>query len=872
MATLDDSASVAAEAPALVTRVVMVTALLIGITATGVLALDALTPGGLSWPSVVLKRVTPALMILGWAVALWLWSAAQTRPLNSAVPVSLAAGIAILLGAPPLARCLGDQEWPMLGVWLVNLFGGGVDPDVLGPSAALPQCQGALPVSFQTARLLGLSSVVLGALAGLGAVFREQVERAKVRWASDVDLVIGLNPQSLNLVRALVDERRAHTWEQGWYRPNILQRLGFQRRPLSGVVLVHPRGNDPLIGEARSAGALVYVDDPTSARVLGPIIRRWGNRTAVRSLFAVDESQQVNLTVIERAGAIIASTLDRPATLDPSLWLASEWVPRLVARMEDPREARDWRLRHLNTPGCLTDALSSHQLLARSMADAIAETRCHEENCSDGCGGSPCRQVVICGDSPLAIALLDELALQRTFRDELARVATGGNQPPARLEVEHVTVAGAEAGRNVAEWLAHASPAARAEGAFSVSSTDESWDDVVLRVGANGIPIAVVIANRPTEEVLSIATRITRGHSHALVFAPGQGIDGLGQGVALPNESLVRYGPTVRQGNRPPEDSWTVLARQQHEYYRLSNGNVDVGRGSRRPWYPDESGRRAPEFVRDDNIRQLRLVLQNVPEVIGPWRTVRATDEPRPLRPTEITTLARLEHQRWSQMRRANGWTFEEFRGSGDPADDERARAKAEERRRNRNLIEWDTGEPILGPGRHSDATAQPIGPLHEANAYHVTVILDRLRQWGIEGQPSGVTEDEARPRSYRRAGEVRATPLSEVREWVTSEGEPLTSHPGDWWVTGADGVSRGVAAQEFGRLYEHLADDRYRRTGQVVARRATSAETVVSLEGPMVAQPGMWIVTAPPGNSWAVPDTDFRRGYTLADPLEEDE
>ncbi len=107
---------------------------------------------------------------------------------------------------------------------------------------------------------------------------------------------------------------------------------------------------------------------------------------------------------------------------------------------------------------------------------------------------------------------------------------------------------------------------------------------------------------------------------------------------------------------------------------------------------------------------------------------------------------------------------------------------------------------------------------------------------------------------------------LDTPRDWVTTTGDPLHSDPGDWWVIGADGSERGVDVVEFPRLYEHIAADRYRRTGVVTARQAMVEQMVTSFEGSMVALPGMWIITAPPGNSWAVPDWEFRAGYEPLD------
>lgn len=123
--------------------------------------------------------------------------------------------------------------------------------------------------------------------------------------------------------------------------------------------------------------------------------------------------------------------------------------------------------------------------------------------------------------------------------------------------------------------------------------------------------------------------------------------------------------------------------------------------------------------------------------------------------------------------------------------------------------------------------------------------------------------QDDAAPGTFSRRGEVRATRLTESRDWTTVTGETLHGAEGDWWVAGADGSVRTVAAAEFPELYEHVADDRYRRLGTVTARQVTVEERVVTLEGEARALPGMWVVTDVRGNSWPVPDDVFRAGYT---------
>ncbi len=115
----------------------------------------------------------------------------------------------------------------------------------------------------------------------------------------------------------------------------------------------------------------------------------------------------------------------------------------------------------------------------------------------------------------------------------------------------------------------------------------------------------------------------------------------------------------------------------------------------------------------------------------------------------------------------------------------------------------------------------------------------------------------------YRRIGEVTATELSEAREWTTSEGDHLISQPGDMWVVDDDGVGRGVARDRFLDTHEPTeVPGRFRRTGTVTARRVHATETVSTLEGPSIAQPGMWVLTDMHGDSWPVTDEFFARNY----------
>lgn len=114
----------------------------------------------------------------------------------------------------------------------------------------------------------------------------------------------------------------------------------------------------------------------------------------------------------------------------------------------------------------------------------------------------------------------------------------------------------------------------------------------------------------------------------------------------------------------------------------------------------------------------------------------------------------------------------------------------------------------------------------------------------------------------YRRLGVVTARKLDATHEWLTSEGSELRGERGDWLVVDAAGVERTVSAAQFPQMYRPLGGGRFRRSGTVLARRATAEEVVDTLEGAALARPGMWVLTDAAGGSWPVPDNVFRAGY----------
>lgn len=124
------------------------------------------------------------------------------------------------------------------------------------------------------------------------------------------------------------------------------------------------------------------------------------------------------------------------------------------------------------------------------------------------------------------------------------------------------------------------------------------------------------------------------------------------------------------------------------------------------------------------------------------------------------------------------------------------------------------------------------------------------------------MTTAQDEPGEFRRVGVVTARRLDENLSWFTQHGDLLQGQAGDWVVESPDGGQRTVKDLEFRTLYEWIGGNRWRRTGTVSARQVSTQVSVSTLEGLARAEPGDWIVTAPDGSSWPVPDEVFQRSY----------
>lgn len=89
-----------------------------------------------------------------------------------------------------------------------------------------------------------------------------------------------------------------------------------------------------------------------------------------------------------------------------------------------------------------------------------------------------------------------------------------------------------------------------------------------------------------------------------------------------------------------------------------------------------------------------------------------------------------------------------------------------------------------------------------------------------------------------------------------------MAGSAGDWRVSDDSGRSWSVADTIFRETYQHIAGDRWARSGTVTARPALPGEVIKTLEGDATAAAGDWIVRGQAGECWPVPGELFEQRY----------
>jgi hypothetical protein len=79
-------------------------------------------------------------------------------------------------------------------------------------------------------------------------------------------------------------------------------------------------------------------------------------------------------------------------------------------------------------------------------------------------------------------------------------------------------------------------------------------------------------------------------------------------------------------------------------------------------------------------------------------------------------------------------------------------------------------------------------------------------------------------------------------------------------------GRPHSVAPQIFEATHRRLDGDRYERIGTVQVRPARSGERIETLEGPLIAAAGEWVVRGEQGDEWVITGERLASAYEAED------
>src|SRR6202012_3227317 len=428
-------------------------------------------------------------------------------------------------------------------------------------------CPGQAPLALQLGQIICLGATLIGVVGAAATLWREPLSRLKARFVKDATIFTGLDSLTMPLLRKLAETGR----------PNR-------------IVVIEPDSNHPLLEDARATRAHVMVGNPAAERILLPIIAGWRG-CALSYVYALRTDLNENEAVLDAVAAILTRRYRRP---DP------ERQAPPVARIDDPRHADHWRGGHSGISShWFADALCPHESTASALADRILQTGA--------------RQLLLCGDSTLALATLLELGHRARERHELTVAAhpSLNGDGPAPSPLDQITLLNPRANDLRREFVATSSVTAT-DAMPTVVELTGRWQDQLLPL-LDGLPEAIVaesavaIVDGLTEDTMHEAGRVARLHPGLPVFVLTS--DGAGMSDAI-FDRLHPFQRALLVDGEVPEDVWTRMARHWHECYRLSHPPAagEPPAPGRRPW-PE-----LDDFLRQDNILQLRSIMTAVVE------------------------------------------------------------------------------------------------------------------------------------------------------------------------------------------------------------------------------------------------------------------
>jgi len=727
-----------------------------------------------SWQSI--------LIVVGLILALCVFSYRRGGGGSSSLPVTIVLGLTAVncvLSVASYWNC-HDATHPMFVtplMWTLQLLKGSTSQLQLSSGRVCPL---PTPVALEVARLSAMGVILFGVASVGMALFEAQLDRFRARFAKSLTVVVGVDDESQSVVAAV-----ARTLEPG-----------------SHLVLVADDPERACVVRSRGAGARVIPADLSRPRTLAAL--PFWHKTDRLYLLDVDPVTNVDrLRAIGQAMSALGTNRRIP----------------LIVRIDDPWHAAAWRAEQFGGSDTrwAADTVGKYEVTARRLLDdVIAE---------------PVNRILVCGTSPLTLALCADYAqrqLEREFFDD---------RPDRPLPTMTIVGDAADEYRRDHEFRQQQSGLPSTEHCIDALTEQPTLPALMQQIDADretgpGVT-AVMFVDGSAGLDPTIATRLATRFPDLPIYAwnPNAG-DSDDREPIFGQLRSYRLAMDLPAGQG--HDAWERAAKLIHQRYVAAVSGTSP---ASRPWAE------LSDFYRGSNRRQVRNALWIVEQIGGhTWNLVGGhaealaplTSSSDPLerlaamgfdRSTALA-MARAEHEDWSRYYQKAGWR------PGDRRD--------EHRKTHPKLVDW------------AEIEANPAY-LHDALASLATT-LAQLRELGYRSRPAW--------QRFRRIGVVTAQQQHHPWTWTTESGDVMHAAAGDWLVHDSAGNRWSVRDEIFRDSYEHIDNGHWRRTGLVFARPARDGETVDTLEGPVTVAEGAWIVKGERGEQWPVPPAQFARRY----------
>jgi hypothetical protein len=804
---------------------------------------------------------------------------------SAAVPVMIVIGLtatSLVLGFSSYWRCTNEEHpkfiTPLL--WTASLVKGGIG-DVNLQSAGLKNaalCPSPTPTALEVARLTIVAAIFISLAGVAAAAFRAQSDRLRAAWAGSVTVVVDLDDDSASMIGGI-----ARTL-----------------RPNSTLVLVTDNPDKGCVAESRRQGAcVVHVDFDLPESVVAH--RFWRGLNCLYLLSADPSTNLLRLSAISQRLAPIATKRRMP----------------LIVRIDDPWLAEAWRAQQFGHHGSASDhlwaadAVSKYEATARRLIDQILDNKA-------------VRRLIVCGTSQLTLALCAEMAQRHTerrfhkpkgepelpaltlvapdaddyMRDHEARhkrKGLGNDPPPVELisAVPSASVVSRLVEQSeqetitaliVVDTAAAADPILGTRLAASHPRTPIYMWDPAARLNAERLPVACEL------RTYRIGMELPNGHAH----------DNFGRAAMLIHE---RYASSQEDRTKPASLPWDELS----PFYKGSNRRQFenalwmVEKIAGRTWNTADTPR---DPVSPESLQAL--------DAVGAGETA-SRDDPSEVAVEKLQRLglteeaiyaaAQVEWKQWCSYLRARGWTWGPTRNTKDKqherltdtweatladprlkavalksfADTQIALAKLgllgfnEDTAYAMAQAEWEDWSHYLRKNGWTlgDQRDEPTKK-HEklVDDWEATVIDPELKAAALKSLAGTLIElmrlgyrSQPMWQTYERVGTVTAKRRRTPWKWTTASGQTAHALAGDWELSDG-GHSWSVRNDIFRASYRHRHENHWQRKGTVLARPARPGETIHTLEGPITADHGDYVIQGDRGEQWPVPPDEFRRRY----------